>query len=462
MTGGSPGIAGPVKPRPDAPIHLLVERAEVPAEAVAIRCGTVTMTRAELFRTARAWAAVLAREGCGPEVPVAVLLPRGVDALVAVLAVLYAGGAYVPLRCDDSPTRLKAILEDCHRPMVLADDDTATRLDFYSGPITTLDGLRARARLSDALPLPPVVSATSLAFVLYPSDTGQPEGVEGTHGQLVNYALWCRETFPHRGDERHLLHAPLSSPGSLTSIFTPLLAGWPIEIVPDDATIDDLLEKVPVGLLTLTPTNVGKRRTARQVMISGEPLVMTEEFAEWIRSNPSAVLVGHYGSVETHGCFCHWFGSDVPVGEGIPIGRPIDNVRAYIVDRHCDEVPRGTPGELLIAGTSVGRGYHGKPRPTAERWVPDPFGAPGERLLRTGDLARQRTDGTVEILGRVEPRALHVLPDMTEAFPLPRQQEGMTTLVAYLIARTGVVLHPTAVHRMLADELPPPAVPPDK
>jgi amino acid adenylation domain-containing protein len=481
--GGSV-LVGPVEPRPDVPIHLLVEQAEgLSADDPALRCGPVEVTRGELFETSRAWAAVLAAEGCGREVPVALLIPRGTDALIAIYAVLHSGSAYVPLSCDDSDERRQAVLEDCGTPLVVAADEMAPRLSDYPGRVITLTQLRERA----AEPIADVdVAADDLAFIFYTSGTtGVPKGVEGTHRQLTNYALWCRDAFPHAPGESTALHASLAFLGSLTNIFTPVLAGWPIEVAPEGATVDDLLEltsRVHVGLLKLTPTHVrmllargaAGRRIGRHFMIGSDPLVLTPELAGWMRQDPTAVFVNHYGLTETHGCFCHRVAPDAPVGGGVPIGLPISNVRAHVVDEHGDDVPPGELGELLVAGDSIGRGYRNKPALTAERWVPDRHGAPGARILRTGDLARLRADGAVEVVGRadrqvkirghrVEPAAvefaLRARADVFEAFVMPHVHDGMTVLAAYLIARDGAELDVPAIHRELAATLPAPSVP---
>ncbi len=482
---------GPAAPRSELPVHLAIERAALPAAGLALRCGTDSISRGDLLSIVRAWSAVLADLGCGPEVPVAVAMPRGIDAIAAILAVLRAGGAYVPLSGADPDARLAAILADCGRPLVIAAPDQAARLAPLAGRVITPGELRERAAGTagpvDTATPPATVTPDSLAFIIYTSGTtGQPKGVEGTHRQLANYARWCRLAFPHEPGERTVLHAPLAFLGSLTTIFTPLLAGWPIEIAPEGATIDDLLDlvgRVRVGLLKLTPTHLRMMQArgadgqcaARHFMIGSEPLVMTGELARWMAGHPAAEShVNHYGLTEMHGCFCHWFGTDAEPGRAVPIGLPIDNVRVRIADEAGAPVPPGEAGELLVAGDSIGRGYRGRPALTAQRWIADAAGPPGARILRTGDLARIRPDGMTEIIGRadrqvkvrghrVEPaaveHALRDLPGIAEALVLPRRDDGVTTLAAYLIPAAGVALDTAAVRAALARRLPAPSVP---
>lgn len=228
-------------------------------------------------------------------------------------------------------------------------------------------------------------------------------------------------------------------------------------------TTDELLDLsrgTEGGLLKLTPTHirmmtargVPREGLARQLMVGSEPLTFGRELREWMAGDASRVVVNHYGLTETHGCFCHWLTGDEEPGARIPVGTPIDNVEAYVVDRDGELVGVGEVGELLVGGPSLGRGYRNRPALTAERWIPHPWGADGARLLRTGDLARLGPDGAVTVLGRadrqvkirghrVEPaaveEALRGLPDVREALVLPRTADGTTALDAFVLREAG-------------------------
>ncbi len=409
---GEAALMGSARDLPDLSVTALIRSRNLPPERPAAAQGAARVTRGELLGASAAWARVLVAEGCGREVPVAVLLPRGPDALTAILAVLEAGGAYVPLSCDQPLDQLRAILDDCGAPLVIATDGLARALDGPDRRALTVTDLRDAAPRATAVPEP--ARPDDLAYVFYTSGTtGEPKGVEGTHRQLVNYALWCAEAFAHRPGETMFLSASLFFLGSLTTIFTPLLEGWPVTILPDRASTDDLLEvcaAVDGGLLKLTPTHirmlmareVPERGLARQLMVGSEPLTFSRELARWMAADPDRVVVNHYGLTETHGCFCHWLSGGEDIGARVPVGLPVDNAEAYIVGSDGELAGVDEAGELLIGGPSIGRGYRRRPALTAERWIPHPWGTDGARLLRTGDLARMDADGVVTVLGRAD------------------------------------------------------------
>lgn len=477
-------LRGPTRAVVDTSITSLIRAQDLPADRPATFCGADRVTRGELFATSLAWARVLTEEGCGREVPVALLLPRGLYALTAILAVLEAGGAYVPLSVDDHPDRTRAILDGCGASIVVTTDELAESVRSGPAAVLTVSALEHRATASTAAPQG--AASEDLAYIFYTSGTaGEPKGVEGTHRQLVNYALWCRAAFALRADETVFLSASLFFLGSLTTIFTPLLAGWPIVVVPDGASTDNLLElsrTTDGGLLKLTPTHlrmltargVPDTGLARQLMVGSEPLTVSRELRTWMGADPQRVVVNHYGLTETHGCFCHWLSGDEDVGSRAPIGRPIDNVEAYIVDRDGELVDVDDVGELLVGGPSLGRGYRHRPGLTAARWIPNPWGADGSMLLRTGDLARLGTDGVVTVLGRadrqvkvrghrVEPaaveEALRVSGHVKEALVLLRFDDGRVTLDAFLLRDGDADVEPASLKKELEKRFPPPWVP---
>ncbi|WP_034260992.1 amino acid adenylation domain-containing protein [Actinospica robiniae] len=478
-------LYGPRREVPGGSIIRLIRERGLPPDAVAFTCGTESLTRGEFFAASGAWAAVLREAGCGRETPVAILLPRGLDALVAIFAVLEAGGAYVPLSCADPEQRVGSILADCAAPIVVTSKAHTHLLGGYRGRVLTVEEARPEAPARAAAPARDA-DGDDVAYIFYTSGTtGEPKGVEGTHSQLVNYALWCEQAFAHEPGEVTFLSASLFFLGSLTTIFTPLLAGWPVVVAPDGEGTDELLAlsgTVSGGLLKLTPTHIRMMMArgvpavglARRVMVGSEPLTFTPEIRDWMAADPRRAVANHYGLTETHGCFCHFLTGTEAVGSRVPVGLPIDNVEAFIVDAHGDLVGEGEAGELVVGGPSIARGYRNRPALTALRWIPHPWGLPGARLLRTGDLARMEQDGTVTVLGRadrqvkirghrVEPaaveEALRAVPGVREALVLPRTEDGRVGLDAYLLRGPGAAVEPGEVRAELERRLPPPWIP---
>ncbi|MFJ8686406.1 AMP-binding protein [Micromonospora wenchangensis] len=446
---------GPRRPFGDTPLHVLVDRAlAADPERVAVRCAGVAVTAGELRARVRHAARVLRGHGAGPEIPVAVLLPRSVDAVVAILAVLAAGSAYLPLSVHDPADRRARILADAGDPVLLTGPEHRGLVDA-GYPSTVLD-------VTD-LPEPVGDDGDggcrigNLAFIMYTSGTsGAPKGVLGTHRQLVNYVHWCAGEFAFQPGERAVLHAPLYFVGSVMTLFTALVADWELEVAPEPVAFDDLIAltaAAPCGFLKLTPSHVramtalgGVDDVARQVMIGSEPLYLTPEFDAWISGSPKSGFGNHYGMSETVGATWYWIGADRTVGRRLPVGAPIPNAEVHILDEQGRPTPPGQTGEICLGGAVIGRGYHGQPVLTAQRWIPHP-GGDGRRLLRTGDLGRLGPDGVLDVLGRadrqvkirgqrVEPPAvedaLRRCPGVAEAVVIAEPDGHDLHLVAYL------------------------------
>lgn len=413
---------GPRTPLPDLPVHALIKaRNAADPDAVAMRTGDRAVTRGELDLRSRRWSASLVSLGATPNRPVAMLLPRSIEAVVAIVGILDSGAAYLPLPWTDPAGRIRQVLTDAGDPPVLTLDAADERLSGYPGPVVTVDQLDAAdpavaARDADPVGAPrdaSSVGAADLAFVMYTSGTsGQPKGVRGLHRQLVNYVRWCAEEFAVRPGERAILHAPLHFVGSVMSVFTPLVAGWELTVVPEPVEFGELIKATaaaPCGFFKITPSHVramtalgGVDGIARQIMITSETLYLTPELGRWMANSPGARYANQYGMSETCGGTRWWIPADTPVGQRVPVGQPIPNAQAYVLGADGQPVPFGEVGELHMAGAVISDGYHDQPALTAQRWIPHPWGAPGERLLRTGDLARMSPDGTVEILGRAD------------------------------------------------------------
>jgi amino acid adenylation domain-containing protein len=341
--------------------------------------------------------------GVGPEVRVGVCLERSPELVVAVLAVLKAGGVYVALDPSHPTERLAFQLEDSRAPVVVARRELAAgiRLVFPDeAPETDLD-------LNGPEPSP-----ANLAYVIYTSgSTGRPKGVELTHGSLRSLVSWHVRAFGLTPADRSALIAGVGFDASVWEVWPALAAGASLHVVPEtvrtspEAVRDWLVEQgvtvtfLPTPLAEAVLTLEWPRGAAMRSLLAG---------GDRLHRPPSPslpfVLVNNYGPTE--GTVVSTSGAVTPTerwDRAPSIGRPIDGTGAFVVDRERLPVPPGIPGELLVGGAGLARGYAGRPDLTAERFIPDSLsGRKGERLYRTGDMVRFLPSGELEFLGRID------------------------------------------------------------
>ncbi|HEX3131877.1 MAG TPA: amino acid adenylation domain-containing protein, partial [Thermoanaerobaculia bacterium] len=381
---------------PDVPVHRLFEaRAAERPNAPAVVSEEGVLTYGGLDRRANRLAHRLRRLGVGPETVVAIRMTRSAELVTAALAVLKAGGAYLPI--DPAQPEERADFLMC---------DSGARL-----LLTRLGSLRHEP----ADPLPTIQEPAHLAYVIYTSgSTGLPKGTELTHGGLSNLVAWHRRAYDVRPEDRTTL---LAGPGFDASVWEmwPALASGASLHIPAQETVaspPDLLRWMAEERITLSflPTPLAEAVLAEAVLVEIRPplslrAVLTGGDRLRRRPDPETpfVLINHYGPTEaTVVTACARVEPMGDMGDRPPVlGRPLDNLRVYVLDRELRPVPVGVPGELCVAGVGLARGYRGRPDLTAERFVPDPF-AQGERLYRTGDLARWLPAGDLEFLGRLD------------------------------------------------------------
>jgi amino acid adenylation domain-containing protein/FkbM family methyltransferase len=387
-------------------------RARTWPHGVALVAAGDTLTCGELEARANRLARHLRRLGVGPEVPVALHLDRSFDLVIALLAVAKAGGAWVPVDPE---------LPDERQRLVLADSGASLLLSGDGGPrgagLRVVSMAARPAAGESAVPLPPVALPQNLAYVIYTSgSTGRPKGVMVSHAAIVNRLLWMQRDFPLAAGDRVLQKTPYSFDASIWEIFVPLLAGAQVVLAEPGGHQDSryLLDAVMhhgVTVLQLVPSQLAAFvdqpgvaeacRSLRRMFCGGEALPGAVA-ARWLGSTGSA-LCNLYGPTEAaidasfQVCL-----RGTPLPDVVPIGRPLANVRIYLVDRLQRPVPPPAPGEIVIGGAGLARGYLGRPELTAERFVPNPFGPPGDRLYRTGDLGRLGPGGAIEFLGRID------------------------------------------------------------
>ncbi len=460
-------------PYPDtATVHGLVEqRARSTPDAVAVELGGRKLTYVELNAAANRVAHRLRGLGAAPGTVVGVCAPNSADLLVGLLGVLKSGAAYVPLDPDHPAERKALIAADAAVGAVLTSGTVelppawaASDPAEQGGPtVLALDDPGQWAELPEHDPLP-TARAGDLAYVLYTSgSTGRPKGVQVEHRAVVAYLSWACRQYPGLSG-RALLHTSASFDLTVTTLFGPLLAGG--TIVDAAAGRPTFVKATPTHLALLSEEEF----PSGDLVLGGETLT-GDAVTAWRQRYPDTTITNEYGPTEaTVGCVAARFTPGEPLPPGpVSIGRPMPNVRAYVLDERLRPVPPGVVGLLYVAGPQLARGYLGRPELTAERF-PE-LEVAGGRVYATGDLARWRIDGTLDYLGRgddqialrgyrIEPgeveAALRTLPGVREAAVAVRDGN----LVGYLVGPPaadpdGVAAWSSALRKVLPDYLVP-------
>ena len=462
-------------------MHGLFEaQARLRPRAPALRQGGATLTYAELDARANRLARLLLARGVRRGDLVGVSMPRGPDAFVAVLAALKAGAAFLPLDPTYPRERLAFMAEDARPRVVVTLAATAASLPVDPARVLALDGEEDALATQPAEAPAVEVGPDDLAYVIYTSgSTGKPKGVMLPHLGACNLAAAQARLFGLGPDDRVLQFASLNFDASVWEMLMAFAPGATLCLQPPEATMagHELLAALlengitiatlpPTALATLDPD--ADLPSLRTLVVAGEPCA-PPLVEKWSRGRR---FVNAYGPTEASVCATAYVGGDEPA-RALPIGRPLANVQAHVLDAHGQPVPVGVPGELCVGGLGLARGYLNRPELTAERFIPSPFRA-GERLYRTGDLVRRLPDGELEFLGRLDHQvkvrgfrielgeveaALLSHPSVAEAVVVAREDSpGDKRLVAY--ATTGSApLDAAALRRHLEACLPAHMVP---
>ncbi|HUH91445.1 MAG TPA: amino acid adenylation domain-containing protein, partial [Lysobacter sp.] len=385
--------------------------------AVAVVDGDTSLTYAQLDRQSRALAGRLRARGISPGDVVAVAMERSAGAIVAVLGVLKAGAAYLPLDLKHPAERLAFMLQDASATVVLV-GDADTCMVPGSVQRIVVDATQTGGDESGSAAEPEddaIGDGESLAYVMYTSgSTGQPKGVEIRHRSILR--LVCGVDYIELGLQTRFLHAaPLGFDASTLEIWGALLNGGCVvvhgEATPTGTGLATCIagHDVTTAWLTAALFNAVVDEDPRQLaglreLFTGGEALSVAHVRRMLAAAPGTRLHNGYGPTECTTFTCTW---EIPVdfpadAANVPIGRPIANTRVYVLNTRREPVPVGVIGELYVGGEGLARGYLNQPGLTGERFVPDPFGAPGERLYRTGDQVRYRPDGIIEFVGRVD------------------------------------------------------------
>ena len=387
-------------------------------QRTAVVGGDASLSYAELDDKASRLARLLQAKGAGADRPVAILLGRTSELIVAILAAHKAGAAYVPLHADHPAARLAFQLADTHAAVTVTTTALADLLPADASLIALDTATQDLAGVA-AGPLDTAPSLDDAAYIIYTSgSTGTPKGVVVTHANVASYIAAITEKLaPSLGDVdpdgvSFALVTTTSTDLGNTSLFPSLASGGRLLVVPADIAIDSALYRQwvatnPVDVLKITPSHLGALLAGGPGVLPRKVLVTGGEASTWglidrVRESSAAKILNHYGPTEaTIGSLVY----DVPEAGNrpatgtVPVGRPLRGETVFLLDDAGQPVPIGAPGELCIGGVGVARGYLGRDDLTAERFVADPNGG---RMYRTGDLARFLPDGNVEFLGRAD------------------------------------------------------------
>jgi amino acid adenylation domain-containing protein len=399
----------------DCCVHELFEQ-QVRAfkRNVAVVSETEAITYSQLNQRANQMARRLRSLGVGQDQVIGLCVERSVDMVIALIAILKAGAAYLPLDADYPRERLNYMMDNA-RVQTLVVSDRFAQLFARPQHIVKIDGDRALLDAEPGEDLGRTAEPADLAYVLYTSgSTGRPKGVCIEHRNVTNYARAIAERIGFRPSQRHLMVQPLSVDSSVTMLFGALLSGGTLELASRASAVDPqrlaaLMQSRPPDYLKIAPSHLDALRHSAQydflpktaLILGGE--ASTLAWTRGLAAERRCRVFNHYGPTETTvGVTTYEVApSDDSGSATTPLGRPLANIAAYVVDKDLRLRPPGVAGELVIAGAAVGRGYLGRADLTAERFIPDPFGRiPGARLYRTGDAARFMADGTIEFLGR--------------------------------------------------------------
>ncbi|MEV0442078.1 amino acid adenylation domain-containing protein [Streptomyces spectabilis] len=377
-------------------------------DAVAVECGERHLSYAELDAAANRLAHRLRVDGVGVGSSVAVLLDRSVELMVALLGVWRAGAGYVPLDPVLPSERIAAMVADGKVSAAVTSVEYADR--FVDVPVVlTAEDLSAYPSRAPEV----AIDLDAVAYTVFTSgSTGRPKGVEVTHRGLANHVEWAERELASSGSGGAPVFSSVAFDLVVPNVWAPLVAGQRVWLYGGELTElgDALVAAGPFSFIKLTPGHLevldGQLGDAEiqslvsRVVVAGEALP-GQLVERWRQLLGTGQVVNEYGPTEATVGTCVFPLEEEFTGV-VPIGRPLPNMVMRVLDAGMRPVPVGVTGELFVGGTGVARGYAGRPGLTAERFVPDPYGGPGERLYRTGDLVRWRSDGAVEFLGRID------------------------------------------------------------
>ncbi|MEC1795758.1 amino acid adenylation domain-containing protein [Bacillus mojavensis] len=480
--------------------ELFEKQAALSPDSIAVVYKDKAMSYTELNERANRLARLLISKGVGTEQFVALALPRSLDMTVGLLAVLKAGAAYLPLDPDYPADRIAFMLNDARPAIIITSSQVENQIPPAENvPKIVLDDPELCEKLKTYSPLNPnhtdrirPLSPFNTAYVIYTSgSTGVPKGVMIPHQNVTRLFGATDHWFRFGSDDVWTMFHSYAFDFSVWEIWGPLLHGGRLVIVPHDISRSPeaflrLLVKEGVTILNQTPSafyqfmqaereqpDLGQALSLRYVVFGGEALELSR-LEDWYHRHPEQMpkLINMYGITETtvHVSYIELDRNIAAIRANSLIGCGIPDLGVYVLDERLQPVPPGVAGELYVSGAGLARGYLGRPGLTAERFIADPFGPPGTRMYRTGDVARRRADGSLDYVGRADHQvkirgfrielgeieaALVQHPQLEDAAVIVREdQPGDKRLAAYVIPSSEETFDTAELRRYAAERLP--------
>ncbi|SHK85304.1 amino acid adenylation domain-containing protein, partial [Clostridium cavendishii DSM 21758] len=367
------------------------------------------ITYRELNERSNALARTLRKKGVRRDEIVGIMVERSIELIVGIVGILKSGAAYLAIDPSHPEDRIQYMIDDSKMNILLTEKKLSEKVKL-NGEKVYLENEEVYSK--DLRNIKNVNEASDLAYVIYTSgSTGKPKGVMVEHKELVNYIMFTRDKYFNQKDLKMPLYTSVAFDLTITSIFAPIISGNTIVIYKEKET-DKLIEKVFTNdneIIKVTPAHLNFLMNIENVNKSIKKLIVGgEELKENLAQNISKLfdydieIINEYGPTEaTVGCITHNYDHNKSYKNSVLIGKPINNTGVYIVDSNNKIVPIGVMGELCISGDGLARGYLNRPDLTAEKFIENPY-KPGERMYKTGDLARWLPDGNIEFLGRID------------------------------------------------------------
>jgi len=477
----------------DALIHTLFEQqAKWNCDRIALCSEGDQFTYSEINSRANQLAYYLQTLITEPNPVVGLYFPRSAEWIIGMLAIFKAGGAYLPLDPSLPQESLAFRLKDAQASIILTQQHLLETLPETTASVVAFDSHWEQIAQMNTNNLNIELTPKHLAYVLFTSgSTGQPKGVAVEHRQLLNYYYAIGDQLDLSQCHHFANVSTFAADLGNTTIFPSLCRGGTLHIISQERATNpeafvDYFQDHPIDCLKIVPSHLSALLTASQPeqVLPKQQLILGGEACHWHlieqieQYSPTCHIVNHYGPTETTiGALTYSIQPQSKArGTGtVPIGTPIANTEVYILDINLQPVPMDIPGEMYIGGAGVTRGYLNRPELTAERLIPNPFGSVGERLYKTGDLARYRSDGTIEFIGRADDQVkihgfrielgeieatLNKYPDVSESIVLACADDlGKQRLIAYVVSEPDASAATEQLREFLQEKLPPYMIP---